>query len=148
MPSRFLAELRFFVAAAACSSSDVWTPAPAPIDATDRREWLRVCTASCTRFSRDTCRLWPPPCSTTTELRLDEGTDEPPPPLPVADAAADDDAVEALGVGGSGEFACRFSGFGEPSWPTELVHDDDDAWRECTTMAAVPRPATLWSTWW
>ncbi|VVC92527.1 unnamed protein product, partial [Leptidea sinapis] len=31
------------------------------------------------------------------------------------------------GGGGRGEFACLFSGFGEPSAPAELEHDDIDA---------------------
>lgn len=32
--------------------------------------------------------------------------------------------------------ACRFSGFGEPKLPTELVQLDDDACRECATCTA------------
>lgn len=44
--------------------------------------------------------------------------------------------VVTFGVGGNGEFACRFSGFGEPKLPTELVQLDDDACRECATCTA------------
>lgn len=35
--------------------------------------------------------------------------------------------LEFFGVGGNGELAWRFSGFGEPNWPTELVQLDEEA---------------------
>lgn len=39
-----------------------------------------------------------------------------------------------LGVGGRGELAWRFSGFGDPKLPTELVQLDDEACREWATF--------------
>lgn len=142
IPSRFLAEFRFL---AGSSSSLQLSP-------TDNRDWLPSdellrddvtvkpsTTALDVRFSRDTCRLLAvlllaaANCDSkteATEFRLDGGATDP--LLDVFDVlwwwAADGlPVVEFFGVGGNGELACRFSGFGDPRLPTELVQDDEEA---------------------
>lgn len=44
--------------------------------------------------------------------------------------AAAEVALRVFGVGGSGELAWRFSGLGEPRFPTELVQLELEACRE------------------
>uniref|UniRef100_W8C0V2 Cuticle protein 6 n=1 Tax=Ceratitis capitata TaxID=7213 RepID=W8C0V2_CERCA len=61
----------------------------------------------------------------------------PPPPPPPPHSITDitelrPDVIFDLGVGGSGEFACRFSGLGEPKLQIdELLFDDEEACLEC-----------------
>lgn len=121
---------------------------------TDNRDWLpkqlfrgddKPSTRLDDRFSRDICRLLAllllvgANCVSNAEvieLRLDgiiAVTIPPPPLLKVFDVLWECAAerlppfVEFFGVGGNGEFACRFSGLGDPRLPTELVHDEEEA---------------------
>lgn len=118
IPSRFLDGF-FFLAA---SSSD--------LSGNKRRTLLPSVALFCgrsvaARFSRDTCRLalaigtWHS-ITDATELRPD-GIELILVKLELLRW------VEFLGVGGSGELAWRFSGLGEPRFPTELVQLDDEA---------------------